>query len=394
MPVANGRSYLAIPGPSVTPEAVVRAMGRASPNIYSGELHELTDSLLPDLRYVAGTSGDVAIYISNGHGMWEAALANVVKRGERVLVLACGRFGMGWSAAAAALGIDVQIEDFGQESVVDPVRTREILTADSEGTIKAVLLCHVDTSTSAKSDVAAIRKAIDESGHKALYLVDCIASLGCDRFEMDNWGADIMISASQKGLMAPAGVGLVWLNEKAKAARLRLTDVSPYWDWTLRIKPEEFYQYFDGTAPTHHLYALRAALDLIIAEGMEAIWLRHETLVRAIWAAVDTWGQGGAMKLNMRNPSERSHAVTSIYLGGEDGDRLREWCEQMCGVTLGIGLGRTPASAYFRIGHMGHVNAHGILGVLGVIDAGLKALKIPHGEGALAAASTVISQAR
>ena len=394
MPVANGRSYLAIPGPSVTPEAVIRAMSRASPNIYTGELHEITDTIIPDLKYVAGTNGDVGIYITNGHGMWEAALANSVSRGDKVLVLACGRFGIGWSAAAQALGLDVQIEDFGQESVVDPERTREILAADKEGAIKAVLICHVDTSTSAKSDVAAIRKAIDAAGHDALFLVDCIASLGCDRFEMDNWGVDIMISASQKGLMAPAGVGLIWLNDKAKAARARLNDVSPYWDWTLRINPAEFYQYFDGTAPTHHLYALRAALDLIKAEGMEAIWDRHETLVRAIWAAVDAWGQGGAMKLNMKNPSERSHAVTSIYLGGEDGDRLRDWCETMCGVTLGIGLGRTPPSAYFRIGHMGHVNAHGILGVLGVIDAGLKALSIPHGDGALAAAATVISKAR
>ncbi len=394
MPVANGRSYLAIPGPSVTPEAVIRAMSRASPNIYTGELHEITDTIIPDLKYVAGTAGDVAIYITNGHGMWEAALTNVTKRGDTVLVLSCGRFGMGWSAAAASLGLDVQIEDFGQEAVVNPERTREILAADTEGKIKAVLVCQVDTSTSAKSDVAAIRKAIDAAGHKALFLVDCIASLGCDRFEMDNWGVDIMISASQKGLMAPAGVGLIWLNEKAKAVRLGLTEVSPYWDWTLRINPAEFYQYFDGTAPTHHLYALRAALDLIKAEGMEAIWDRHETLVNAIWAAVEAWGQGGAMKLNMKNPNERSHAVTSIFLGGEDGDRLRDWCEKMCGVTLGIGLGRTPPSAYFRIGHMGHVNAHGILGVLGVIDAGLKALNIPHGEGALAAASTVISKAR
>lgn len=394
MPVANGRQYLAIPGPSVMPDSVIRAMMRASPNIYEGELHALTDTLIPDLKHVARTAGDVAIYISNGHGMWEAALANVVTAGDKVLVLACGRFGHGWSEAAKVMGIDIEVMDFGNEQSIDPERARERLAADTKGEIKAVLTCHVDTSTSAKSDIAAIRAAMDAAGHDALLLVDCIASLGCDRYEMDDWGVDVTIAACQKGLMTPAGLGFVWFNAKAKAVRETLGPISGYWDWTRRCNPEVFYQYFDGTAPTHHLYGLRAALDLIVEEGLEAIWDRHQSLAECIWAAIDVWGQGGAMRINMSDVSERSHAVTSIYLGGEDADRLRNWCEETCGLVLGIGLGRVPESAYFRIGHMGHVNAHAIMGVLGVIDAGLKALDIPHGDGALAAAARVIAKSR
>lgn len=167
--------------------------------------------------------------------------------------------------------------------------------------------------------------------------------------------------------------------------------VTGYWDWRPRADPQEYYQHFDGTAPTHHIYGLRAALDMIHAEGIEAVWARHAVLARAIWAAFDAWSAEGPMRLNIADPAKRSHAVTSVTLGGNDADRLRNWTEQVAGVTLGIGLGREPASAYFRIGHMGHVNAHMIMGVLGTMDAGLKALQIPHGAGALEAAARVIA---
>ena len=372
------------------PEAVLRAMHRASPNIYEGELHDLTDSLIPDLKAVAMTEANVAIYIGNGHAAWEAALANVLSRGDTVLVLATGSFCIGWGAMAEGMGVNVETIDYGSHAPIDMSRVAEVLGADKEGRIKAVLAVHVDTSTSVKNDIAGLRALMDSVGHPALLMADCIASLGCDRFEMDAWGVDVMVSGCQKGLMTPAGMSFVWFNEKANAARGNC--VTSYWDWRPRVNPEMYFQYFDGTAPTHHLYGLRTALDMIKTEGLDEVFARHEKLAQIIWAAVDRWSSEGPIKLNIADPAHRSHAVTSIEIGSPHGDALRRWSEHQCGLTLGIGLGRSPADAYFRIGHMGHVNAHMIMGVLGTIDAGLKALEIPHGPGALEAAAFALAQ--
>ncbi|MDX8347482.1 aminotransferase class V-fold PLP-dependent enzyme [Cognatiyoonia sp. IB215446] len=390
MSLSNGRAYLAIPGPSVMPDAVLQAMHRASPNIYEGELHDLTDGLIPDLKKVAMTDQHVAIYIGNGHAAWEAALANVLSRGDTVLVLATGRFCIGWGEMAAGIGAKVETIDYGPAAPIDLAQVQDYLTADKDHRIKAVLAVHVDTSTSVKNDIAGLRAVMDAAGHPALLMADCIASLGCDRFEMDAWGVDVMVSGCQKGLMTPAGISFVWYNDKADAARGDC--VTTYWDWRPRTKPEMYFQYFDGTAPTHHLYGLRKALDIIMNEGLEAVFARHATLAQTIWAAFDKWSSDGPMHLNIADPACRSHAVTAVAIGSPLGDKLRYWCEHTCGLTLGIGLGREPADAFFRIGHMGHVNAHMIMGVLGTIDAGLKALEIPHGSGALEAATKVIAK--
>ncbi|MDZ7709016.1 MAG: aminotransferase class V-fold PLP-dependent enzyme [Roseovarius sp.] len=397
MSLANGRAYLAIPGPSVMPEEVLRAMNRASPNIYEGELIEMTAGLIPDLRAVARTSGHVAIYIANGHGAWEAALANTVAPGERVLVPATGRFGHGWAEVAQLQGIAPEILDFGKRAGVDLDRVEAALRADTGHEIRAVLATHVDTSTSVMNDIKGLRSVLDATGHPALLMADCIASLACDRFEMDGWGVDVMVAASQKGLMVPPGLGFVFFSDKAAEARARLDRVSRYWDWTNRADPKMFYQYFGGTAPTHHLYGLRAALDLISEEGIEAIWHRHEVLARAIWAACETWGEVGPLELNIADQSLRSRAVTALRIGAPHGSALRQWVQDNTGVTLGIGLGMAepgdPAwHGFFRIGHMGHVNAHMILGALGAIEAGMQALDIPHGQGALAAAAAEVAR--
>jgi len=390
MSLSNGRAYLAIPGPSVMPDAVLQAMHRASPNIYEGELHDLTDSLVPDLKSVAMTDHNVAIYIGNGHASWEAALANVTSRGDTVLVLATGRFCIGWGEMAAGMGLKVETIDFGSQAPVDLGQVADVLGADKEGRIKAVLVCHVDTSTGVKNDVAGVREVLDKTGHAALLMADCIASLGCDRFEMDAWGVDVMVAGCQKGLMTPAGVSFVWFNAKADAARG--DRVTSYWDWRPRVNPDMYFQYFDGTAPTHHLYGLRTALDMIKAEGLDHVFARHEKLAQIIWTAVDGWSEEGPLKLNVADPAHRSHAITSIDAGSPNGDALRHWCEHKCGLTLGIGLGRDPADAYFRIGHMGHVNAHMIMGALGTIDAGLKALGILHGGQAMTDAAKALAK--
>ena len=317
-------------------------------------------------------------------------MANTLSRGDLVLVLATGSFGISWGVMAKALGVRVEVMDFGPEADVDLARVQDRLKGDTD--IMAVLVVHTDTSSSVRNDIAALRRVMDQAGHPALLMVDCIASLGCDVFEMDDWGVDVMVACSQKGLMTPPGLSFVFFSPKADAARERADCVTAYWDWRPRVKPAFYSQYFDGTAPTHHLYGLREALDMIMAEGVTAVWARHAHLARTIWAAFDVWSTVGPMRLNIADPAKRSHAVTAVVIGGTDGDRLRAWCEHKAGVTLGIGLNREPASGHFRIGHMGHVNAHMVLGVLAVMDAGLKALGIAHGRGAVEAAAGVVAE--
>lgn len=396
MSLAHGRRYLAIPGPSVIPDRVLAAMHRPAPNIYEGALVEMVETLWPDLKSVARTAQNVAIYIGNGHAGWEATIANVFSRGDKAVALATGRFGEGWAEAARAMGVNVVMEDFGRSAAIDLERVERALRANPDA--RAVMLTHVDTATSARNDIAALRKLMDDIGHSALLMVDCIASMGCDRFEMDGWGVDVALAASQKGLMVPPGLAFVWFSDRARAQAVNADLRTPYWAWEPRCGGTLFYQYFCGTAPTHHLWGLREALDMLVhEEGMEGAWARHAALASAVWAAADAWSTHGDFALNIADRAARGHAVTAMRLSGQDGTRLRQWCEHEAGVTLGIGLGMaepgTPAGgAFFRLAHMGHVNAHMVLGALATMEAGMCALDITHGPGALDAAAGALAQ--
>ena len=398
MSLGFGRHYLAIPGPSVMPDRVLQAMHQAAPNIYEGALHEMVDGIIPDLKKVAKTSGEVAIYIANGHGTWEAALTNTLSRGDRVLALATGRFVVFWAIMAERLGIEVDLIDFGKSSSIDLNQVEDKLNADHEKSYQAVLVVQTDTASSVRNDIEALSECMRSTGHPALLMVDCMASLGCDRFDMDSWGVDLMVVGSQKGLMTPPGLGFMYFNQRVIEARKRADLVTPYWDFLPRINPEVFYEYFYGTAPTHHLFGLREALNMIFEEGLDQIWARHAKLSQAIWSAFESWGEGSSIRLNIKEPQQRSHSVTSASMDSPHATELRRWTEHKAGVTLGIGLGMADPSdpayhGFFRVAHMGHVNAHMTLGMLSVIDAGLKALKIPHGDGALEAASRIVSSA-
>ncbi|WP_457648451.1 pyridoxal-phosphate-dependent aminotransferase family protein [Profundibacter sp.] len=399
MTLSHGRPYLAIPGPSVVPDRVLQAMHQPAPNIYGGALADMVRGIITDLKTVVRTQHQATIYIANGHGVWEAALANVLSRGDKVLVLATGLFGLGWANMAKRLGAEVEILDYGNRSDIDLAQAEAVLRADTEGRIKAVMAVHVDTSTSVRNDIPSLRAVMDQTGHDALLMVDCIASLAVERFEMDAWGVDVVVAASQKGIMVPPGLGFVFFNDKADAAREKVELVSYYWDWRPRAQPDDFYQYFAGTAPTHHIFALREALDMLVhEEGVEAAWARHAKLAQAVWAAFDAWGARGPAELNITDAAKRSHAVTAVRIGAPEGTALRDWVCDKTGVTLGIGIGMAPPGdpawhGFFRIGHMGHVNAHMLLGVLGVIEAGMDALGIEHGDGALSAAAGVVASA-
>ncbi len=398
MSLSFGRDLLAIPGPSVIPDRVLNAMHRASPNIYEGDLIDLTDRILTELKSFAGTQHHAAIYIANGHGTWEAALANIFAPGDQALVLNTGRFALGWAAMAERMGVACTILDFGQQATIDLEQVKATLNADTSHKFKAVLAIHTDTSSSVRNDIAALRQTINATGHPALLAVDCIASFGCDPFDMDALGVDVMVAACQKGLMTPAGLGFLFWNKRAQTNAETTTRPSAYWDWTPRIRGSDYYHKFAGTAPTHHLFALGEALDMIAEEGPANIYLRHATHARAIWTAVEAWGTGGPMQLNIDDPAIRAHSVTTILTPGHNATSLRRWLQAQTGLTLGLGLGfETRADlmngdSAFRIGHMGHHNPVMILGVLATLDAGLKACGIPHGRGALEAATQVIAE--
>ncbi|MCA6111890.1 pyridoxal-phosphate-dependent aminotransferase family protein [Bradyrhizobium cenepequi] len=384
MTVRAGREFLAIPGPTTMPDEVLQAMHRPALDIYSAEMVELTESLLRDLSKLFATKGNSYIYIANGHGAWEATLSNVLSRGDKVLVLESGRFAIGWGLAASAMGAEVEVLKGHWRRAIRPAEVEERLRRDKDNTIKAILAVQVDTASGAYNDIEAIGKAIKASGHPALFMVDTVASLGCMPFEMDAWGIDVAMSGSQKGLMTPPGLGFVAANARAQEVHKRADLRTPYWNWTER-EGTEHYRKYAGTAPVHLLFALRKAIDMLTAEGLQNAHLRHSLLAEAVRRAVAVWAEGQVLGFNITEPAERSNTVTTVTMNGYDPAALQRYCKEKCGVVLGTGIGDLQGQA-FRIAHMGHVNAPMILGTLGVVEVGLNALGIPHGKGGTEAA--------
>jgi alanine-glyoxylate transaminase / serine-glyoxylate transaminase / serine-pyruvate transaminase len=385
MTVRAGRELLAIPGPTNVPDEVLRAMHRPAIDIYAGSLLQMTDSLLRDLSRLFQTKGRSYIYIANGHGAWEAALTNVLSKGDQVLVLASGRFATGWGNAAEMLGAKVEVIKGSWRRAVRPDEVEARLRKDKAGAIKAILVAHVDTASGVVNDIAAIAQAIKTARHDALLMVDAVASLGCVPFEMDAWGVDVAMSGSQKGLMTPPGLGFVAASERAREAHKRANLRTPYWDWTAR-EGDWHYQKYCGTPPEHLMFGLRQALDMLFEEQLENVFRRHQLLAEAVRRAVAVWSEGQAFSFNIEEASERSDTVTTVLMTpGTDPKPLIDYCHNKCGVVLGIGIGELSGKA-FRVAHMGHVNAPMVLGTLGVIEVGLKALSIPHGTAGAQAA--------
>ena len=390
MSVRAGREVLAVPGPTNIPDQVLQAMHRPAVELYSKPLIALTDTLLHDISRLFGTAARSYIYIANGHGAWEAALTNVLSRGEKILVLESGKFGVDWGDAAARLGVDVEVLQGDWRHAVRPAAVEARLRDDKAGSIKAVLAVQVDTSSSVFNDIAGTGKAIKAARHDALFMVDAVASLGCMPFAMDAWGIDVAMSGSQKGLMAPPGLSFVAASERAHVAHQKAGLRTPYWDWTTR-DGDSHYQKYAGTPPEHLMYALRAALDMLFAEGLDNVFLRHRLLAETVRRAVQVWSQKGTLSFNIMAPAERSDTVTTVLMGeGCNPERLRDYCEFKCGVVLGRGIGKLNGKA-FRIAHMGHVNAPMILGTLGTVEMGLRALGIAHGSGGVQAATEWLS---
>ncbi|MET0710719.1 MAG: aminotransferase class V-fold PLP-dependent enzyme [Tardiphaga sp.] len=388
MVVRAGREFLAIPGPTTMPDEVLRAMHRPALDIYSDTMVQMTASLLRDLGTLFATTGRTYIYIANGHGAWEATLSNVLSRGDKILVLESGRFAVGWGEAARRMGVDVEGLKGDWRRAIRPAEVEARLRADTSHEIKAVLAVQVDTASGAYNDIEAIGKAIKAAGHPALFMVDAVASLATMPFEMDAWGIDVAMSGSQKGLMAPPGLGFVAANDRARAVHKTADLRTPYWDWTEREGPEHYHKY-SGTAPVHLLFAQRQAIDMLFDETLANVFLRHRLLAEAVRRAVTVWSEEQVLNFNIIDPAERSDTVTTVAMS--DPGPLLAYCKNKCGVILGVGIGDLSGKA-FRIAHMGHVNAPMILGTLGVIEMGLQALGIAHGKGGTEAAINYLGE--
>jgi alanine-glyoxylate transaminase/serine-glyoxylate transaminase/serine-pyruvate transaminase len=390
MTLRAGREFLAIPGPTTVPDEVLRAMHRPAIDIYAGPLLALTESLHRDIARVFQTQSRAYIYIANGHGAWEAALTNVLSRGDKILVLESGRFAIGWGENARRMGVEVEILKGDLRRAVRPSEVEARLLADKGGTIKAILVAQIDTASGVVNDIAAISEARRAAGHEALLMVDAVASLGCMKFEMDKWSVDVAMAGSQKGLMMAPGLGFVAANDRAREAHRKADLRTPYWDWTDR-EGDAHYQKYAGTPPEHLLFGLRQALDLLFEEGMENAFRRHHLLAEATRQAVEVWAEGQALNFNIIAPGERSDTVSVVLTNGFDPDAMRTWCREKCGVVLGHGIGELSGKA-FRVAHMGHVNAPMMLGTLSVIEMALGAMSIPHGSGGVQAAITWLAQ--
>ena len=383
---------VSIPGPSVIPDRVLAAMNRPMPNIYEGDLIEVSFSVQDDLRKIARTERPVFISVSNGHGAWEMAISNTLSRGDKVLVLESGTFAVGWGEMAEVSGVKAEILSGSDPDPVNPEALEERLKADVSKEIAAVMVVQVDTATSVRNDIQAIRRAIDAADHPALLMVDCIASLGCEPYEHDEWGVDITVAATQKGLMVPPGLGFVFASEKALVAHERADLRNGYFDWEPRTNPEQHYKIYCGTPPIQHLWAMREALDMLFEEGLENVWERHRVLADAVRAAVEAWHAPNGLSFNIASPESRSNSVTTILTGDVNASELRRIAESDAGLTLGIGLDEFVDRA-FRIGHMGHLNPPMILGTLGTIEATLTTMGAPMRESGVAAAAAVVGAA-
>ncbi len=393
MDLSAGTQLVAIPGPSVIPEAVRIAMSSPMPNIYAGDLLECADRVLERLPAIARTAARAFIATSNGHGAWELAVQNVLAPGDRVLVVETGRFAVLWGEYAERVGatVDTLTADLGQPVGAEALSAHLDMVDEDYA---AVLVSHTDTMTSVRNDVSEIRRALDACGSTALLMADCIASLGCEPYLMDDWGVDVTVSASQKGLMCPPGLGIVWADERAiETYRGRAgSPATSYFDWGPRLEPRGFYDTFSGTPPVAHIRALDVALDLIDNEGgLDAVWARHEVIAAAVRAAVEAWSTPDGIGF-VAAEGFRSNAVTTVSTGVIDATALRQRCEHRGGLTLGIGMTTHPDQS-FRIGHMGMVSPPMILGTLGVIEAGLRSMNAPIGQSGVAAASEVLATA-
>ena len=373
MAVRRGRQFLHTPGPTAMPDRILQAMARPAIDHRGPEFLVIAERCFAGLKAVFRTERPVLIYPAAGHGAWEAALANVCSPGDRVLMCETGAFSQWWKEMAEALGLVVDYLPGDWRSGADPAAVEAHLAADRARNVRAVAVVHNETSTGVASRVADIRGAIDAAGHSALFLVDTISSLASIDFRMDEWGVDVAVGGSQKGLMLPPGLGFTGVSEKAFRASRANSAPRSYWDWRAMM-PDGETAGFVCTPPINMMFGLAEALDMLEEEGLEACFARHRRLAEAARAAVAGWG----LMLNARDAREASDSVSAVLLpDGHDADAVRLIARERHDVVLGVGILRLAGRA-FRIGHMGDLNAPMLLGALAAVQAALAEARVPH----------------
>lgn len=381
MPHRAGRHFLQIPGPTNVPDRVLRAMAAPTLDHRGPEFQRLGQELLAGLRRVFMCDGPVIIYPASGTGAWEAALVNTCSAGDRVLMFETGQFATLWRRLAERLGLKVDFVPGDWRTGVDPAAVEAKLSQDRGHVIRAVAVVHNETSTGVASRVAEVRAAMNRARHPALLLVDTISSLGSMDFRMDEWGVDVTVAGSQKGLMLPPGLSFNAVSEKALAASRTAGLPRSYWDWNDMLGPNA-QGFFPYTPATNLLYGLREALVMLAEEGLDAVFTRHDRHAEATRRAVRAWG----LDVLCTNPDEYSSALTAVLLpDGHDADALRQTILERFDMSLGTGLGKV-AGRVFRIGHLGDFNDLSLAGTLAGVEMGLKIAGVPAHSGGVDAA--------
>jgi alanine-glyoxylate transaminase/serine-glyoxylate transaminase/serine-pyruvate transaminase len=377
MATRTGRHFLQIPGPTNVPDRVLRAMDHPTIDHRSQEFAQLGREVLEGMKAVFKTELPIVIFPASGTGAWEAAIVNTLSPGDKVLMFETGHFATLWRAMAQRFGLEVDFVAGDWRHGVDPQVVEQKLREDKGYSIKAVMVVHNETSTGVTSRIPLVRKAMNDAGHPALLMVDTISSLASIDYRHDEWGVDVTVSGSQKGLMLPPGLSFNAISEKAWAATKSGKLPRSYWDWTEMAKhnPAGFFPYTPGT---NLLYGLREAIRMLVAEeGLDNVFARHARHAEATRRAVRAWG----LEILCLNPDEYSGSLTAVLLPeGFDADRLRALILERFDMSLGAGLAKV-AGKVFRIGHLGHFNDLTLAGTLAGVEMGLGLARVPHQRG-------------
>lgn len=375
MSYPSGRQLLQLPGPTNVPGRILRAMDRPLIDHRGPEFASMMGGVFDGLSEVFGASAGVLVFPSSATGCWESALVNTLSPDDRVLLYDNGFFAAKWGAMAARLGFDVQIIEGDWRRPIDSGAIRDALDADSERQVRAVLVVHNETSTGVTSDVAAVRRVMDEAGHDALLMVDSVSSLGATAYRHDDWGVDVTVCGSQKGLMLPPGLSFCAVSTAALEASRSATSRRAYWDWE-EMRAMNASGFFPSTPPTGLLFGLVESLAMLREEGLEAVFERHARFAEATRRAARAWG----LENYCLDPAGYSSAGTTLLMPTETGaNDFRAGCLRRFDLVLGGGLGPLK-DRVFRIGHLGSFNSLMLAATLSGVEMGLRAAGLELGS--------------
>ena len=382
----SGRHFLQIPGPTNVPDRILRAIAQPTIDHRGPAFAALGREVIEGLKRVFQTTGAVVMYPCSGSGAWEAAFVNTLSPGDTLLMFETGQFAVQWRDMAMKLGLQVDFIPGDWRHGVDANAIREKLAADTHQTITAVAVVHNETSTGVTSNIPAVRKAMDESGHPALLLVDAVSSLGSIDYRHDEWRVDVTVSSSQKGMMLPPGMGFNAISAKALAASASARLPRAYWDWQPMIR-DNAAGFFPTTPAINLLFGLREAVRMLEEEGLANVFARHARFGEATRRAVAAWG----LEVLCACPGEYSNALTAVVMpDGHDADAFRKVVLERFDMSLGAGLGKLKGQV-FRIGHLGDFNDLMLAGTLGGVEMGLAAAGVPFTRGGVTAALEFLS---